>query len=99
MSGYQEAIVDNYAKVCNRTVNMKATKLVNNEIPPDFTYGDLKHLLRCDEPNAFKINIEFGSMLFDTVNKVYRYFYGSSNHLLFDRAFTISTNRDMTAFC
>ena len=52
--------------------------------------------IRRAESNAFKINIVFGSMLFDMVNEVYRYFYVSSNHLLFDRAFTISTNRDMT---
>ena len=44
------------------------------------------------------MNIGFATMLYDTVNKVYRYYYISTNHLLFDRAFTVSTNQDMTTF-
>ena len=42
--------------------------------------------------------IGFGSTLYDTVNKVYRYYYISTNYYLFDRAYTISTNHDMTDF-
>ena len=67
-------------------------KNINKQLEPGFTYGDLKSLLeeiRSDESNAFKVNFSFGSMLYDIVNDVYRYFYVSSNHLLFDRAFTI----------
>ena len=74
---------------------------INVQIQPDFTYGDLKTLLdkvRCDEHGVFKINVGFGSMLYDTVNKIYRYYYVSSNHYLFDRAYMISSNSDMTAF-
>ena len=52
--------------------------------------------MRRNEHSAFKINIGFGSMLYDTVNKIYRYYYISSNHCLFNRAYTISTNNDMT---
>ena len=37
-------------------------------------------------------------MLYDPINKVYRYYFVSNNHYLYDRAFTISTNRDMTDF-
>ena len=48
--------------------------------------------------SAFKVNIGFATMLYDTANKVYRYYYNSTNHLLFDRAFTVSTNQDMTTF-
>ena len=43
-----------------------------------------------------QLNIGFGSMLYDTVNQVYRYYYVSTNHYLFDRTYTISTNHDMT---
>ena len=43
----------------------------------------------------FKINIGFGSILYDTVNNIYRYYYVSTNHYLFDTGFTISTNSDM----
>ena len=54
--------------------------------------------VRRDEHDVFKINLGFGSVLYDTVNQVYRYYYVSTNHYLFDRAFTISTNTDMTDF-
>ena len=61
----------------------------------------LKSLLeeaKSNETSALKINIRFGSILYDTINQVYRYYYVSSNHLLFGKAFTISTNRDTTSF-
>ena len=64
-------------------------------MPTNYTYGDLKTLLdevSRNEHGAFKINIGFGSMLYDTVNKIYWYYHISSNHYLFDRAYTISTN-------
>ena len=48
-----------------------------------------------NETRAFKTNLGFASMLFGTVNETYRY-YVSTNHLLFDRAFTITRRRDMT---
>ena len=38
------------------------------------------------------------AVYYDTVNQKYRYYYTSSNHLLFDRAFTVSTNHDMLDF-
>ena len=100
-TAYQEAINDNYTKICNRTINTTTKKTINKQLTPNFTYGDLKRLLmeiRRGESSAFKINIGFVLMLFDTVNEVYRYFYVSSNNLLFNRAFTISTNNDMTDF-
>ena len=50
-----------------------------------------------EEGNAFKINIGFGFILYHTVNQVFRYYYVSTNHFLFDRAFTISNHTDMTA--
>ena len=62
-------------------------KSINGQIAPNFTYRDLKMLLDCakrDEHGVFKIQIGFASMLFDTVNEVYRYFYVFHNHYLFD---------------
>ena len=81
--------------------NGKDWKTINKQLPTNYKYGDLKTLLdevRRNEHDAFKINIAFWSMLYDTVNKVYRYYYISTNHYLFDRAFAISTNHDMTDF-
>ena len=81
-------------------INGKEWITINTQLPTNYTYGDLKTMLdevRGNEHGAFKINIGFGSMLYDTVNNIYRYYYISSNHYLFDRAYTISIN-DMTDF-
>ena len=98
---YKAAIDEHYSTIRSQTNTGSEWRNVNVEIPPTFSYRDLKVLLdevRNEEHGAFKVNIGFGSMLYDTVNQVYKYFYVSHNHYLFDRAFTISTNRDMTTF-
>ena len=98
---YQVAIEEHHSTIRSQTNTGREWKNINREIPPTFSYRDLKVLLdeiMNGEHGAFKINIGFGSMLYDTVNQVYRYFYISHNHYLFDTAFTISTNHDMTTF-
>ena len=98
---YRSALDEHADTIRSQTTNGSEGKKVNVEIPPTYSYRELKALLdevRREEHGAFKINLGFASMLFDTVNQVYRYFYVSHNHYLFDRAFTISTNRDMTTF-
>ena len=100
-SEYQDVIKDHYNTIRSQTTCEKDWKKVNKELLSNFTYSNLKELLngvRRNERGAFKINIGFGSMLYDTVYKVYRYYYVSHNHYLFDRAYTISTNHDMTVF-
>ena len=98
---YEETISEHYDKIRSFTKDEATKKVVNKQITPSFTYNDLKKLLmdiRNQETNAFKISIGFGSILYDAVNKQYRYFYVSSNQLLFERAFTISTYADMIDF-
>ena len=71
---------------------------INKELSPDFTYKDLKKLLKgiCIKlGHAIKVNIGFGFMLYDNVNEEYRYFYVSSNSMIFNRAFTLSKNSDI----
>ena len=45
-----------------------------------------------------KINIGFGFMLRRKLTDQYRYYYVSTNHLLFDRTYTISTRQDIKNF-
>ena len=76
-------------------------KDINKQLDKGVTHRDLKSLLEevsSDESSAFKVNIGFGSIIYETVNEIYRYFYVFSNHLLLDKAFTISTNRHMADF-
>ena len=98
---YREKLNEHYDVIRTQTNTGKKWKNINIQISPNFTYKDLKLLLervQRNEVGVFKINLGFGSMLYDTINRVYRYYYVSHNHYLFDRAFTISTNRDMTDF-
>ena len=98
---YQDFVAANYNKIGSFVNNSTNRKVVNREIPANYTYTNLKDLLneiRNQETTAFKINLGFGSILYDIVNKTYRYYYVSSNHLLFAHAFTISTYADMDNF-
>ena len=98
-SEYQEKMNEHYTTM--HFSSGHGWKTINKQTSPNFTHGDLESLLeelRRGECGVFKINLGFGSMLYDTVNQVYRYFYVSSNHFLFERTFTISTNRDLADF-
>lgn len=71
----------------------------NKEIPLTFTYENLRDLIAeqvyQQGGNAVKINLGFGSMLFNIITHEYRYYYVDSNSLLFDTAFTISKRIDI----
>ena len=100
-SEYNNTVDEHYNVIRSQTVNRSSYKIVNKQISPDYTYNDVKRLLdniMRKESGTFKINLGFGFMLYDIISKVYRYFYVSTNHYLFDRAFTISTGQDMTNF-
>ena len=71
---------------------------LNKQLTPDFTYKDLKDILEeivQERGTVFKVNLGFGFMLYHTVKETFRYFFPSSNTLLFDRAVTISKKSDI----
>ena len=74
---------------------------VNKEIDPDFTYGDLYKLLLTQlekqDGHAFKVNLGFGFILFHIHTGEYRYYYNSTNNMLFERAFTVNEISDIRA--
>ena len=49
------------------------------------------------EVSAFKINLGFGCILYHVIEKVFRYYYVSNNHFLFDKTFTISNHTDIVS--
>ena len=66
---------------------------LNKQLTPSFTYKDLKDLvddITHERGTIFKVNLGFGFMLYNTIEKSFRYFFPSSNTFLFDRAVTIS---------
>ena len=71
---YQQAINQHRSTIRSQTNTGDEWKIINHQIPPTF-YGDLKLLLdevRNSEHGSFKIQIGFGSMLYETVNHVYK---------------------------
>ena len=50
------------------------------------------------EVSAFKINLGFGVILYNTVHQIYKYFYVSNNSYLFEKSITISNRTDMEKF-
>ncbi len=74
---------------------------INKEITPQFTYKDLHELVKNEvhkRGKVCRINIGFGIMLKNKLTNAYRYYYVSTNHLLFKQAFTISTRDDINKF-
>ena len=89
------------SQIQDRTKNRTNWKRINRKIAPGFTYRDLKQILesvQATEVSAFKINLGFGCMLYNVIEKVFRYYYVSNNHFLFDKAFTISNHTDINNF-
>lgn len=75
--------------------------LINRRIDSRYTYKDLeKQLLDiyCSQNNAFKINIGFGFILYNTVKDEFKYYYNSSNNMLFEYAVKIASRKDLNNF-
>ena len=76
-------------------------KIINRQIDSIFTYGDLEKLfidIYSEQQNAFKVNFGFGFILYDTINEQFKYFYNSSNNMLFEHAITIADRQDLAKF-
>ena len=98
--GYKDEINNHWSEIRGRQSGSKYYTEINKELTPGFTYKDLKDMLDeiyAKQTHVFKINLGFGFMLQHVVTDEFRYFYPSSNNLLFDRAFTVSTKKDMTS--
>ena len=98
---YKHIIDENFESIQTHTTIKSNSKRFNRRLSPKFTYNDLKAMLQdifSKQNSAFKVKIGFSTILYDTVNQVYQYFYVSTNHLSFGRTFTVATNQDFTTF-
>ena len=97
--GYKEMIAKHVNVIKDNVVNRKNIyMMVNKEITPLFTYKDLYALVKeavLKHGTVCKFNIGFGLMLKHKITNEYRYYYVSVNHLLLDKAATISTMSDL----
>ena len=86
MDGYKEQLDNNYNLIRDNVVQRTVYMKMNKELTPEFTYGDLRKILYdiyANEKFVYKINMGFGFMLYHIVKKEFKYFYVSSNNLLF----------------
>ena len=97
--GYKKQLEKNWNEIRDKQTTFVYGTDINKELTPEFTYRDLQKLLleiatKCK--TAFKVNIAFGFMLYHNMDDEYRYYYPSSNNVLFDRMITISSRADIS---
>ena len=64
--GYDEIRTKHFSEIKDHIEKRKRYTVVNKELPPNFTYGDLKNLLEditYEQKYVFRINIAFGFTL------------------------------------
>ncbi len=96
--GFQAVIKANSRDIKDRTVTSLNHLVINCEIDPTFTYlelGDIISNIYNDRQYAFKLNLSFGYVIFETKTNEYRYHYNSSNSELFDKGFTVTDHEDL----
>ena len=100
-NGYKEILESKAAEIDDREEVRKYYKMINKKIDTSFTYQQLKDILidiYTKQSNAFKINIGFSFILYNTIEDIYKYHYNSSNNLLFEHAFTVADREDIDRF-
>ena len=91
---YQNIVQINKRNIEDKVVDRKMYMTVNKELTADSTYNDLKDLIVQaveKHKNVMKFNIGFGIVLKNVLTSEYRYYYVSTNHMLFKTAKTMST--------
>ena len=96
--GYKAEIDDHWSEIRDAREEWSNSTDINKELSPDFMYNDLEDILTdiCKKlGHTIKVNISFGFMLCHVVTNKYRYFYASTNTMLFNRAITLSKMSDV----
>ena len=99
--GFKDILTMKDAEISDRECEMDNKTLINKKIGTDYTYGDLLYLLQGiygQQKSAFKLNLGFAFILYDTKHKQFHYYYNSSNSLLFENAVTIKNIVDLFNF-
>lgn len=91
--GYQKLQREKASEIRDKETESLYKKVVNKKIDYTYTFNDLyKELLKIYEyqTNAFKVNLGFGFILYNINTEEFKYFYCSTNNLLFQHAVTIN---------
>ena len=97
--GYKELVEENYPLIKDKIEDRIGVMMkVNRELVPGFTYQDLRDQIveaLFEHKKVAKFNVGFGFILWNKLTQVYRFYYVSTNTLLFDKAETISKTSDV----
>ena len=95
---YQNIVQINKRHIEDKVLDRNVYMTINKELNADFTYKDLKDLIVQaleKHKKVMKFNIGFGIVLKNVLTSEYRYYYVSTNHMLFNRTKTISNLSDV----
>ena len=97
--GYKDVLADKANEIRDKTkiINTIHT-IVNRKIGPTFSYSDLEQIITdiyVQQTTAFKLNLSIAFILYNTINHEFRYYYNSTNNLLFEKAITIEDRQDL----
>ena len=76
-------------------------EIINKAIDHSFTYKQLSQWLYGiyqQHKYGFKIDLGFGFVLYNPTLNIYKYYYVSDNNVLFDKAYTIDSKKDLDEF-
>ena len=99
--GFYTAYMAKLGEISDYKHIWKFSQTWNKSIDDTFTYRNLTlWLWEIYQSNrrAFKINMGIGFLLYNPVEKIYRYHYVSENSLLFDRSVVIDSVKSLKAF-
>ena len=96
---YKATVERNYSEIRDKIEDKSGVAMVvNRELAPGFTFRELRDQLvesMLKHGRCAKFNIGFGFLLEHKLTHEFRYYYVSTNTMLFKTAHTISTRKDI----
>ena len=96
--GFKDIIKQHINEIIDNHKTTKLYEVLNKQITSSYTYKDLHELLLdiyCKHKSPYKINLGMGYILYNIIEKQYKYHYVSTNNLLFDYSQTIANKKDI----
>ena len=96
--GFKDTVQHHINEIKDNHKTTKLYEVINKQITSSYTYKNLQELLldiyskhKC----PYKVNLGMGYILYNIIEKQYKYHYVSTNNLLFDYAQTIANKKDI----
>ena len=97
--GYKAIVEKNYSEIKDKIEDKPGSyAVINRELAPGFTFRELRDQIvdsLLKHGRCAKFNIGFGFLLEHKLTHEFRYYYVSTNTMLFEKAHTISKRKDI----